>query len=124
MGLQAETYDSPVDNLFVTSNVPVESESIVVASGQGVLTRGAVLGRITASSKGKLVDNAQTDGSQSIYAILAEDVDTTGGDVTSVVYLSGAFNSNALTFGGDDTAADHKDAARALSIYFKQAVPA
>lgn len=124
MSLEVETYNYPADNLFVTSNVPVESEEMTILTGQGTLTRGSVVGKITASEKGKLVDDAQTDGSQNVYAILAEDVDTSDGDVQAVVYLSGAYNVNSLTFGGDDTWQDHKDYARTLSIYFKEAVPA
>lgn len=124
MSLEVENYQSPVDNLFVVSNVAVEADTMTILTGQGELKRGSVLGKVTASGKGKLVDNAQTDGSEKVYAILAEDVDTTDGDVKAVIYLSGAYNINSLVFGGDDTAADHKDFARTLSIYFKEAVPA
>lgn len=124
MGLEVESYQSPVDNLFVVSQIPVESDVMTILTGQGVLKRGTVLGKVTASGKGKLVDNSLTDGAEKVFAILSTDVDTTNGDVEGVIYLSGAYNINSLTFGGDDTAADHKDFARTLSIYFKQAVSA
>jgi hypothetical protein len=41
-----------------------------------------------------------------------------------VVFLSGAFNEGALTFGGADTADTHRKALRDLNIYLKKAVSA
>ncbi|WP_375695652.1 head decoration protein, partial [Bartonella sp. AC66GZZY] len=46
-----------------------------------------------------LSDASATDGSQKPTVILAEPIDTTSGDAEAVVYHSGEFNSNALTYG-------------------------
>lgn len=119
LGVTKEGSFTP-DNLFAGTQVqPVVADEVVIASGAGVLTRGTVLGKITASDKCVAVDNALTNGAENIYAILAEDVDATSADVTTAGYFTGEYNESALTFGGDDTAADHKDAARAIGIFFK-----
>lgn len=111
------------DNLFAGHVQPV-NVGVETITGGAAYTRGTVLGMITASELCKPVDNAQTDGSQVIYAILAEDTDATGGDVDAPVYYTGEFNSRKLTFGGDDTAADHRVAARKIGLFFKDTVPA
>lgn len=107
------TYE--LDNLL-GDTFPIQTDTGTIISGQN-LTRGAVLGKITASGKLKAVDDAAVDGSQTPYAVLAVDTDASGGDKTAVIYLSGAFNVNALSFGGDDTAADHKDGMRNKCMY-------
>lgn len=86
-------------------------------SGQ-VVTRGTVLGMITASGKLQIADSTKSDGSQTIYAIAAEACDATGGDKPINVYYTGEFNTAALTFGGTDTAAKQKVAARNIGIFF------
>lgn len=65
-----------------------------------------------------------TDGSQNPVAILADDADASGGDVTGGIYLTGEFNGNALTFDGSFTLAQITAALRPLSIFVKGAVPA
>lgn len=100
------------DELFA-GDFDVVTDSITVGAD---LSRGTVLGIITASGNAVAVDSAQTDGSQTPYAVLAEDVLT--GDVATV-YLTGEFNSNKLTFGGTDTVDTHKKALRELSIFVK-----
>lgn len=112
--------NSKVDDLIADA-VSIVSENVTVASGRN-LTRGTVLGKITASGKVVAVDNAAADGSQTPYAILAEDADATSADVVTTAYLKGSFNEDALTFGGDDTAADHRVALRDLGIYLKSPV--
>ena len=88
-----------------------------IVSGSGKLSRGSVLGKITASGKLTLAKSTNTDGSQTGNCILAEDVDATSADVVAPVYVAGTFNREALTFGGTDTAAAHEDALRNLNIY-------
>lgn len=56
-------------------------ENIVVVSGSGPLPTGTVLGKITASGKYGVYDNAGSGGVEVAAAILAEPVDATGGDV-------------------------------------------
>jgi hypothetical protein len=107
------------DNLFGGHIMPKVDDSLVVASGQGVLARGTLLGLVTATGKAKVVSKSASDGSEKVYAVLAENVDTTNGDVLAPVYLTGEFNENALTVAEGDTVADHKASARAVGIFIK-----
>lgn len=56
-------------------------ENIVVVAGSGVLPTGTVLGKVTASGKYGVYDNAATNGTEVAAAILAEAVDATTVDV-------------------------------------------
>ena len=102
---------------------PTVTESITLATGQ-VLTRGALLGKVTGSGEYVLSLAAAADGSQTPVAVLADDADTTLGAATGAAYLSGEFNDNAITFGTGHTAASVKDALRDLNIYLKTPVVA
>lgn len=116
--MATETY-SP-DNL-IAGDIALRADSVTIASS-AALTRGAVLGKITASGKYILSASGAADGSETPFAILAEDCDASGGDVTNVpVYIRGDFNSNALSFGTGHTAATVKDALRDGGIYIKAA---
>lgn len=86
------------------------------------VTRGTCLGRVTASGKLKPLNSANSDGSQTIFAIAADDCDATSADALINVYLTGEFNQAALTFGGSDTAATHLVAARGIGLFFKSNV--
>jgi hypothetical protein len=110
------------DNLIGGDVVPAVTESITVLSGN--LSRGALLGKITASGKYVLSLSAAADGSQVPTAILAEDTDATGGEKRTVAYLSGEFNTAAVTFGTGHTAGSVSGALRGLSIYLKTNLPA
>lgn len=115
------------DNLFAGTQVqPVVAGEGVIASGQGVLTRGTVLGQLTANDKCVIVDSAAdpADGSETIYAILAETVDATSADAKAPLYFTGEYNEAALTFGGDDDADAHRKAARNIGIFFKTNISA
>jgi hypothetical protein len=108
------------DNLIAGTAVPIVLAGVTVASGQGELARGSVLGIITDGSKANLVVSTATDGSQTAKYILAEDIDATSADVIAQCYSSGEFNSAALVFGGTDTASDHADSLRQYGIYLKE----
>lgn len=118
MATETFTYD----HLFA-GDADIITDSGTLVTGQN-LPRGAVLGKITASGKLKLVDSAASDGSQAPYAILAANTDATSADKTCPLYMAGEFNSNGLTFGGTDTAATHKVALRDIGIYLKDPVKA
>lgn len=105
------------DNLIGGTAVNAVTESIVLDAG--TLTRGALLGRITATGKYILSLSAAIDGSEVPRAILAEDADASSADVTTVAYLTGEFNTAAMTFGTDHTAASVKDGLRDLGIFLK-----
>lgn len=112
------------DNLLAGSNDNYAALPIVVASGSGVLARGTVLGKITASGKYKLVNSANTDGSQTADVILTETIDATSADITTSGYVQGEFDQNALTFGGTDTADTHRATLRSKGIILRNSVKA
>lgn len=103
------------DNLVADIDLAVSTEIVVIKQGE-VITRGALLGKITAENKYILSLNAAADGSQVGKRILAEDVDATAGDVSAIVYKSGAFNVNSMTLGTGQTFANIKDALWTESI--------
>ena len=92
---------------------------ITIASGSA-LTKGSVLGRVTASGKFILSESDATDGSETPDAILAEDVDASAEDKQAVVYFSGEFNENALTLGGSFTLDDIRAGLRSKSIFLRK----
>lgn len=54
-------------------------------------------------------NSANVDGSQTLYAILADDdgADTTAGDVQATIYVAGKFNRGAVSFATGDSYANH-----------------
>lgn len=109
------------DNLIAGNQMPILTSGVTLVSGQGVLARGTVIGKVTATGKFKVVDSAASDGSQVPYGILTDTVDTTA-EVTTTAYVSGLFNINALTFGGTDTASTHETELRKLGIFLKNVI--
>lgn len=109
------------DRLYTGSNIGRVTQDVTILTGQ-VLTRGAVLGKITASGKYILSLSGAVDGSEVPVVILADDVDATAADKRAPVYLSGEFNEAALTIGAAHTADSIREGLRDLNIYLKQAV--
>jgi len=72
-----------------------DTRKAIVLTGQNVsgtpLPRGTVLGKVTATGKYKISVAGASDGSQLPRAVTADDLDTSGGDVTCRVYESGTF---------------------------------
>ena len=119
MDLNTETSFTP-ENLFAGHEIPVLVKGVTLEAGQGELKRGTVLGKVAATGKYKVVNSASEDGSEVADCILADDVDTTTGDVTAVAYKTGHFSRKALVFGGDDTADTHEQTLRALGIFLSE----
>lgn len=72
---------------FLKSEGPghISRDTIVIASGTGIVLAGTVLGKVTAS--GKYVpynDDGTDDGTRTAAAILYADVDATDADVSAV----------------------------------------
>ena len=109
--------DYTPDNLLAGEYPRIE-RLVTIAAGAD-LTKGAVLGRITASGKFKLSASASSDGSQTPDAILAEKASAAGADVQAVVYFSGEFNENALTLGAGHTLDAVRLTLKAKSIYLR-----
>ncbi len=83
------------------------------------LTRGTALGKVTASGQCVPLDKSKEDGSQNLYAILADDVTVGEESVSAEIYLSGEFAISALTFAEGSAASDFETQARDLGIYFR-----
>lgn len=109
---------TPDDLVLDTSTL--QSDSIVLATGQN-LSRGTVLGKITASGKYVKSLSDATDGSETPDAVLSEDCDATAADTTTLAYSAGYFNSNALILGASHTLASIKETLRAKNIAFQTA---
>lgn len=118
---QFNTESAVVDRLIASDSDLVTDDGILI-TGQN-LTRGALLGRITASGKLILSLSAAGDGSQVPVAVLAKDTNATAADVSETpIYVAGSFNHNAVTFGTAHTLASTKIALQALGIYLKDVV--
>lgn len=106
---------------IIAGDHPLSHQPVTVLSGQGVLVRGTVMGRITASGKVVKSLTASADGSQTPYCILAEDVDATSADAVAPAYFEGQFAAEMLTYGAAHSATTVEAAFRASStpIYLK-----
>ena len=119
--LAQEKYTTTADNLFAASQMmPVVADAMTVKASQGALKRGALLdatGTLCTVTAGKTTVSE-------VYAVLAEDVDTTDAAVEAAVYLTGEFNENALSFKTENAAAvaDFKASARKVGIFFKPSI--
>ncbi len=107
---------------FVLGNFPIKTFNATILTNQ-VLVRGTLLGKISSGGKLKALSSLSGDGSQNPYAILIEDIDTTGGDKVAKVYVSGDFNAAevVLVYSSDEIA-DYIDACRDLGIYLQDIV--
>jgi hypothetical protein len=88
------------------------------ASGDGfTITVTAAAG----SGYYKLCDKASVDGSQNPCAVLAEDAAAASAVAYATIYLTGSFNSGAVSLATDTVVADVKAALQALNIYLLSA---
>lgn len=103
------------DNL-IASGADLHVGNVTLSAGQ-TLKRGAILGKNTASGECKIIANGASDGTEKIYAILADNVVTEGKTAVAEAYLSGAFHIDALTAGDGVDVGKLVDEARVLNIY-------
>lgn len=83
----------------------ISRDAIVIASGQGILEAGSVLGQITASGKFAAYDNSASDGTQVASGVLYEKTDATSADVDAVAITRLAeVKSSLLSFKSDQDA--------------------
>src|SRR5215472_1958762 len=93
-GFFADTFN--FDPLYASDTV---TQSANIAGGLGVLSRGTVLfGPLSGQpiTTATLLTTTATGAVQRV--ILAQDIDTTGGQVTGIVYTQGKFLDTAMTF--------------------------
>lgn len=96
------SFGADTDSPYVPDNLIAGDARIrtrTVSIGAGNLSRGAVLGIVTASGEYVLSASAAADGSQTPVAILAADTDASGGAVEAPVYIAGDFNERQLVLG-------------------------
>ncbi len=98
----SETYVP--DSLIAGNADLLVGKKITLISGQN-LKRGALLGKITASSKYNLSLAAAGDGSEAPDMILAEDCDASAGDKQALAYSRGDFIAEKLILGAGHTIA-------------------
>lgn len=106
------------DNLL-SGDFPRVTAPVTVLSGQNVV-RGQVMGKITASGKYRACNSGLTDGAEVAEAVMAADVDASLSDLPGIVYLTGEFNSNAMTVAAlpsVDTLSMHVTALRLRGIF-------
>ncbi|WP_449246562.1 head decoration protein [Desulfarculus baarsii] len=106
-----------VPEILLAGGGDYRDRRITVASGQGVLPRGAVLGRITASGKYALSLAAAEDGSQTPDAVLVEDVDATDADAAALIYYTGDFLESGLTMGEGHDVESIREGLRSKGIF-------
>jgi len=111
------------NQIFAGNEVSALVKGIKLKVGQGVLKRGTVVGLITESGLGLLVNKVTTDGSQKAVGVLTDNVDTTvEGEETSVLaqmYITGIFDGAALVFATGTTLSDYERELRTIGIYTK-----
>lgn len=106
------------DNLIPDSSFPLQVGSVKLASGQGVLLRGSVVGK-NVSGTFVLADKTNSIEADAILTDSVDTGDTAGTEIIATAYISGTFNRDALTVGGTDTVSDHEDTLRTKGIYLK-----
>lgn len=75
----------PLEFLLAEANGSISREQVTIASGQGALVPGAVLGRRTSGGQFAVYNDAATDGTQTAVAILCYPVDATAAAVPATV---------------------------------------
>lgn len=98
--------------------------NLTVADGSADWGAGAIINVVVAAGSGKVLKSlaAAVDGSQTPVAILADDADPSGGDVTCGTYIAGEFNDGEIVFGSGHTAASTRDGLRARGIHLVSAI--
>ncbi len=91
-------------------------------STTGALTRGTILGKVTANGKYGISLTASSDGSQTPRAILVKDADPTGADVLASIYDEGEFNQDTLVYGTGHDGDSVREHLRASGIHLKDPV--
>lgn len=106
--------DETTDDELLLSSVGYTQAGVVLASGQGILPLGTVLGQRTSDKKFVVYNNAASNGSQTARAILRHRTDTSDGDVLANVVTMGKVRLSKLS--GLDSAAITDFAGRSDSV--------
>lgn len=77
------------ENFLLGDHPPIKA-TVTIASGLDI-EKGEAIGLNTSDSKGYLYDADADDGTQTLFGVIAEDVDASEGDVISYAYVHGDF---------------------------------
>lgn len=110
-GVTSQGTFSP-DELLAQDAPDLVAVPVVIKSGSGVLVRGTVLEVSATPGKYRAVT---VDADAKL--ILAEDVDATSADKTTVAYRQGSFNAGKVTLGAGATLAGVKASLDVRSIF-------
>lgn len=78
---------------------------------------GTVLGFIDETKVLTALKKNAVDGSQKPYAILAQNIEATGGAKSAAVYYSGLFDSTRLSFSEGESLSDHFNALKEIGVW-------
>lgn len=106
---ESTSYDSLISGL---NRDEMKTFPVTAAAGTGTLKRGALV----TFADGKV--SAVTAKTDTIFGIIAEDVDITA-DADAVVYVNGDFNKNAVVLGDSLNVDDFILAARNVGIFLR-----
>jgi hypothetical protein len=95
LGISDLGTNSIENTIFAGAHDNMQVANIVIVSGQN-LTRGTLLGKITASSKYKKLDTSAVDGSETLVGILGIATNATAGDEKAYMFVHGEFNRAQL----------------------------
>lgn len=114
------------DKLIADAALPVRAKGIKVASGEGLLKRGTLMG----SAEGGLykrtgtTETAKTGEGTDAAAkeigadcILTDDVDATDGDAVSTAYVTGGFNAAAIIVPEGKDVMEYETVLRQMGIF-------
>nr|ELR5039315.1 head decoration protein [Providencia stuartii]ELR5082456.1 head decoration protein [Providencia stuartii] len=108
---------------LISGPLQVVTDTVTIAKA-GILKRGTILGKITASREYVLCKKDATDGSEKPCAILVDDINTTEDSVLGGVYLMGEFNHHKTTYDASWTISELTDELRKFSIFLRDSVQA
>lgn len=106
------------DKLIADNAIPTTAKGVKIASGQGNLKRGTLLGVAT---DGTYKVTGSTEGNATIgcNCILTDDANATDAAVVSTAYVSGTFNRDAIILADGAAIATYETELRKLGIYLK-----
>ena len=113
-----DVYERNFDHLIADASFPINKAIVSLVAGQGVLVRGSVVGK-------NETGNAVLYGGDAVVKpefILTDDVDTgdqAGDTINATVYLSGAFNRDALVLAGEGKVDSIESELKTYGIYLK-----
>ncbi|MEY0015239.1 head decoration protein [Providencia rettgeri] len=108
---------------LISGPLQVVTDTVTIAKA-GILKRGTILGKITASHEYVLCKKEAKDGSEKPCAILVDDVNTTEDSVLGGIYLMGEFNHHKITYDASWTIRELTDELHQFSIFLRDSVQA